>query len=146
LKTTVFRHRSLPRWGRNRTHRYTFGSYRVIAAGVISLTSKTNTTVNLSATDATGGNQVYTYQWYRSTSPGFTPGGGNILSGKTSLTLADTGLSSNTTYYYKLRYTDGVAATADATEFSTTTDFSGGGGGGSVFGSNVISGCQLGVL
>lgn len=77
-----------------------------LTAGVISLVSKTDTTANLSATAATGGTGPYTYQWYRSTTTGFTPGGGNILAGKTALTLADTGLIPGTLYYYKVVATD----------------------------------------
>jgi hypothetical protein len=77
-----------------------------LTAGAISLVSKTSSTANLSSTAASGGTGPYTYQWYRSTVAGFTPGGGNILSGKTALTLADTGLQAGTTYYYKLVSTD----------------------------------------
>lgn len=137
---TVYRRRSLPRPGRTRSRRLVTGSLRALAAGSIGLVTKTNTTVSLSATDATGGNQVYFYQWYRSISAGFTPGVGNILTGKTALTLADTGLTANTAYYYKLRYTDGNASVVYSTEFSTTTDFSGGSGSSGIFGSSVIVG------
>ncbi len=77
-----------------------------LTAGVLSQTAVTSTTATLAATAATGGTGPYTYQWYRSTTPGFTPGGGNILSGKTALTLADTGLIPNTTYYYSMVVTD----------------------------------------
>ncbi len=143
----VFRRRSLPRYRPTRTHRPIVGTARALVVGVISLVAKTNTTISLSATDATGGTQVYTYQWYRSTSSGFTPGGGNILTGKTALTLADTGLLANTTYYYILRYTDGNLTTADTNEFGVTTDYSGGSGGGSsVFVSSIIAGGGMGVL
>lgn len=95
-----------------------------LTAGAISLVSKTATTVNLSATAASGGTGPYTQQWYRSTTTGFTPGGGNILSGKTALTLADTdALLPNTTYYYKMVYTDTGAsnATVTATQLAVTT-------------------------
>jgi hypothetical protein len=93
-----------------------------LAAGTISLGSKSDTTVNLTSTDATLGTAPYTYQWYRATSTSFTPGAENILSGETSLTLADTGLTASTTYYYKIRFTDSASATVDSTEFSVTTD------------------------
>lgn len=93
-----------------------------LTAGSISLTSKTDTTVNLSCTAATGGTSPYTYQWYRSTSSGFTPGAGNILSGQTSLTLADTGLTASTTYYYKVVATDSAAATATTSQLAVTTN------------------------
>jgi len=50
-----------------------------ITAGTITLNSFTYSTANLTATAATGGTGPYTYQWYRSTTTGFTPGAGNIL-------------------------------------------------------------------
>jgi len=77
-----------------------------LTAGVITLLSTGAQTASLSATAATGGTGPYTYQWYRSTTSGFTPGGGNAVSGATALTLDDTGLIPNTTYYYKLVATD----------------------------------------
>jgi hypothetical protein len=85
-----------------------------LAAGVITQTNVTDTSASFTATEATGGTGPYTHQWYRDTVSGFTPGPGNILSGKTDLTLDDSGLLPNTTYYYKLRYTDAVSATDDA--------------------------------
>lgn len=83
-----------------------------ITAGVISLVSKTSTQAVLSATAATAGTGPYTYQWYRSTTTGFTPGGGNILAGKTALSLTDTGLIPSTQYYYKVVATDTGASNA----------------------------------
>lgn len=77
-----------------------------ITAGVLSQVSVTSTTASLLATAATGGTGPYTYQWYRSTTTGFSPGGGNIISGATSLALTDTGLIPNTQYYYKVIATD----------------------------------------
>ena len=93
-----------------------------LTAGVISLVSETSTTVNLSATAATGGTGAVTYQWYRSTTSGFTPGGGNILTGQTALTLADTGLIPNTGYFYKLQATDTVPTTVTYTQFAVVTN------------------------
>lgn len=77
-----------------------------ITAGVISLVLAGSTTASLSATAATGGTGPYTYQWYRSTTTGFTVGVGNLISGATALTLADTGLVPSTGYFYKLVATD----------------------------------------
>lgn len=77
-----------------------------LAAGALSQVSVTPTTANLSSAAATGGTGPYTYQWYRATTSGFTPGGGNILTGKTALTLADTGLIPGTQYYYEVIATD----------------------------------------
>lgn len=77
-----------------------------LTAGVLSQVSVGRTTASLSATAATGGTGPYTYQWYRSTTTGFSPGGGNIISGATALTLSDSGLVPNTAYFYKVVATD----------------------------------------
>lgn len=92
-----------------------------LAAGTISLVSVTQTTASLSATAATGGTPPYTYQWYRSTVSGFTPGGGNIIAGATSLTLNDTGLIPGTQYYYVIVATDSTTATANSAQFGVQT-------------------------
>lgn len=78
----------------------------VYAAGTLSLIQVGATTNQLSSTNATGGTGPYTVQWYRSTTTGFSPGGGNIITGATSLTFNDSGLIPNTPYYYKVIYTD----------------------------------------
>src|SRR5689334_17580008 len=77
-----------------------------LTAGTLSQVSVGSTTASLAATAATGGTGPYTYQWYRSTTTGFTPGGGNIISGATALTLSDSGLIPGTQYYYKVVATD----------------------------------------
>jgi hypothetical protein len=80
-----------------------------------------STIVNLSITQATGGNPSYAYQWYRSTTSGFTPGPSSILNGQTSLTLADSGLTANTTYFYKVVVTDSAANTVNSNQATLTT-------------------------
>ncbi len=90
-------------------------------AGVITLSSETDTTTNLTGTAASGGTAPYTYQWYRSVSSGFTPGAGNTVSGATSQNLNDTGLSGGTQYYYKRVTIDNVSATATSNELSVVT-------------------------
>jgi hypothetical protein len=84
-------------------------------------TSITISGADLSVGVATGGTSPYTYQWYRSTSSGFTPGGGNILSGKTSRSFTDSGLTPATNYYYVCRATDNASATADSNEVHVLT-------------------------
>lgn len=84
-----------------------------LTAGVVSKVSAASTKISMSATAASGGTGPYTQQWYRSTTSGFTPGGGNILAGQTALTLNDTGLIPGTQYYYAVKYTD--TGNADAT-------------------------------
>lgn len=77
-----------------------------LAAGALSQVSVSDTQDSLLSAPATGGTGPYTYQWYRSTTTGFSPGAGNIIAGATSLTLNDTGLIPNTAYFYKVVVTD----------------------------------------
>jgi hypothetical protein len=93
-----------------------------VTPGTISITSgPSKTAVGLSVTAATGGTGTITRQWYRSTTSGFTPGAGNILSGATNLTLSETGLTPGTTYYYKVVHTDSVGTTATTAQQTVTT-------------------------
>lgn len=92
-----------------------------LTAGVLSQVSVSSNSDQLAATSATMGTGPYTQQWYRSTTTGFTPGGGNIVAGATALTLNDSGLIPNTVYYYKVVYTDAVAATATSVQLAVTT-------------------------
>lgn len=92
------------------------------AAGVASVLSVGSNTAQLSATAATGASGTVTYQWYRSITTGFTPGGGNIISGATSLSLNDSGLIPNTPYFWKLQATDSVGpVTVTYTQVTATT-------------------------
>lgn len=77
-----------------------------ITAGILSQLAVTDTTASLLATAATGGTGPYTYQWYKSTTTGFSPDGGSIIAGATSLSFTDSGLVPNTQYYYKVVATD----------------------------------------
>jgi hypothetical protein len=94
-----------------------------LAAGALSKVSVGPTTASLLSGAATGGTGPYTYQWYRSTVSGFTPGGGNIIAGATSLTLNDSGLIPNTQYYYEVIATDtgNSNATADSAQLAVQT-------------------------
>jgi hypothetical protein len=122
LKTSVYRRPSLPRWGRKRVR--WLNTHPILAAGTVTLTSKTNTTVALSATDAAGGYTPYSYQWERSATGGGS--GFSNVSGQTTRNLSDSGLTSNTTYYYRLKYTDANSTVVYSAEYQTTTDYSGG--------------------
>jgi hypothetical protein len=93
----------------------------VLTAGVITQQSVGYNSAQLISTSATGGTGPYTQQWYRSTTTGFVPGAGNILAGQTGLTLSDSGLIPNTVYFYKVVYTDAVAATVTSSQYATTT-------------------------
>lgn len=90
-------------------------------AGALTLVSVADTSAQLSSAVATGGTGPYTYQWYRSTTSGFSPAGGNLISGATALTLSDTGLIPNTQYYYKVVATDSGAVTGTSAQLSVAT-------------------------
>jgi lysophospholipase L1-like esterase len=92
-----------------------------LTAGTSSLSGVSSTAATITNTGASGGTAPYSYQWYRSTSSGFTPGSGTIVFGATSLTLNDSGLASLTTYYYVLIATDSASATAAAAQLAVTT-------------------------
>lgn len=88
-----------------------------LTSGVASFSSATDTTITVSVTAASGGSPAYSYQWYRSTTANFTPGAGNLLSGATSTTLADSAsLVADTAYYYVCRATDSLGATSDSNQ------------------------------
>lgn len=91
-----------------------------VTAGALSQVSVGPTSAVLSSEPATAGVGPYTYQWYRSQTSGFTPGGGNIISGATSLTLSQSGLVPNTTYYYKVIATDTGDSNATSTSAQLT--------------------------
>lgn len=95
-----------------------------LTAGALTKISSSFNKASVSSAVATGGTSPYTYQWYRSTTSGFSPGGGNIISGATALALNDTGLIPNTTYYYKVVATDsaGTPATATSSQLEVVTD------------------------
>lgn len=94
-----------------------------VTAGALSQVSVGSTIASLLSAAATAGVGPYTYQWYRSTTTGFSPGGGNIIAGATSLTLNDTGLVPGTLYYYKVVATDtgDSNATSDSSQLAVTT-------------------------
>lgn len=91
-----------------------------LASGTASTGSSGSGTASVSVTAPSGGTPPYTYQWYRSTTSGFTPGAGTAVPGATSPTLNDTGLSNGTTYYYVCAATDGAGATADSNQTPAT--------------------------
>src|SRR5215217_8653334 len=77
-----------------------------ITAGTPSLVSVASNMVEVNATAVTGETGPVNYQWYKSTTTGFTPGGGNIISGATTRNYRDSAVWPQTTFYYKLQATD----------------------------------------
>jgi len=92
-----------------------------LAAGTLSKVLIGTTTASVSAAAATGGSSPYTYQWYRSTTSGFVPAAGNLVSGATSLGLNDTGLQGGTQYYYNVVTIDSAAASVTAAQLGVFT-------------------------
>ena len=78
-----------------------------LAAGLATAGSTTGTTASATATEATGATGTIAHQWYRSMVSGQA---GSPVSGQTTLTLADTGLTPGTTYYYQLQYADNTGS------------------------------------
>lgn len=95
-----------------------------VTSGVTPLTSGSatgslyKTKARITGTAATGGTGPYTYQWYRSTTSGQN---GSVVAGATSLTLADTGLTPATSYWYTLKSTDSAAAFVYSNQATGTT-------------------------
>lgn len=76
-------------------------------AGVLSQVAVFANSVQVQSTASTGGVGPITEAWYISTSSGFTPGVGNIVSGLSGLgPVTISGLIPNTQYYVKVVYTD----------------------------------------
>jgi hypothetical protein len=92
-----------------------------LTAGALSVVSIGSNSDSLLSAAATSGTAPYTYQWYRSTTTGFSPGVGNLISGATALALSDSGLIPNTQYYYKVVVTDAASATATSSQLSVLT-------------------------
>lgn len=90
-------------------------------AGALSQVSVTDRVAKLVSAAATAGSAPYTYQWYRSTTSGFSPSGGNAISGATSLNLTDTGLTPGTDYFYKVVATDSGSVTGTSSQLAVTT-------------------------
>jgi beta-glucanase (GH16 family) len=72
---------------------------------------------------------VSSYNVYRSTTSGFTPGTGNLIaSGVTSPSYSNSGLTASTTYYYKVEALDSYGTSAASAQAQATTLASGSGG------------------
>ncbi|MGA8367168.1 MAG: malectin domain-containing carbohydrate-binding protein [Candidatus Acidiferrales bacterium] len=95
----------------------------------LTATAVSSSQINLSWTASTAGSGcTITYNVYRSTTSGFTPGSGNqITSGLTTTSYSNTGLTAATTYYYLVEGVDSVGSSAASNQASATTQSSGGG-------------------
>lgn len=91
-----------------------------LAQGSIQLVSVGATSVSLLAPQATGGSGSVSYQYYRATSSGFTPGSQYEVGGD-SLALNDSGLTPGTAYYYMIVATDAAMDTASSAQLTVQT-------------------------
>lgn len=87
---------------RIKSHSDTAFANSTLTAGNVSLISKSDTAASLSSSAPTGGVLPHTYQWQKS--PDGTTW--SNISGETSLTLTDEGLTPETEYYYRMVYSD----------------------------------------
>lgn len=79
-----------------------------------------DTTISLEVEDATTGTEPYTYQWYASQTSGFTPGGGNILSGETAQTLDFDDAAPGEIWHFVCRVTDDDSNEDDSNQVTAT--------------------------
>lgn len=95
-----------------------------LTSGTISLVQKYADKLDLAITAATGGTSPYSYQWYKSTTSGFSPDESNKVSGATGLQATITGLIPGQQYYFKVVSTDEGAsgATVTSDQFAAQTD------------------------
>jgi glycosyl hydrolase family 12/fibronectin type III domain protein len=93
----------------------------IIPAPPTNLTATTisSTQINLSWTASSNADS---YDVFRSTTSGFTPGAGNqIASGVTSTSFSDTGLTASTTYYYVVEACNNSGCSTPSNQASATT-------------------------
>ena len=85
-------------------------------------TSSTSIGLSWSAVTPPANCSISSYSVYGSTSSGFTPGSGNLLSSSvTGTSYSNTGLSASTTYYYVVEATDAEGSSAASTQATATT-------------------------
>jgi fibronectin type 3 domain-containing protein len=85
-------------------------------------TSSTSIGLSWSAVTPPANCSISSYSVYGSTSSGFTPGSGNLLSSSvTGTSYSNTGLSASTTYYYIVEATDAEGSSAASTQATGTT-------------------------
>ena len=88
------------------------------SVGLVTFTSATTSTVTMTCASNSGSSG----QWYRATTSNFTPGGGNLLSGATSLTLSDTTAAAATDYWYVFVGTNGAGSTSSNQAYGRLQD------------------------
>lgn len=92
-----------------------------VTAGALSQTYVDSSSAKITSAPATAGTGPYIYQLHKSTTNGFSPGGGTLIPGATSLVNTVSGLNpNNTTYYFVMVVTDTGASNATANSAQLT--------------------------
>jgi O-glycosyl hydrolase len=92
-----------------------------VAPTALTVTVASSTQVNLSWTASTTGGTL-TYSVYRSTTSGFTPGSGNLVtSGLTTTSYNNTGLTAVTTYYYVVEAVNSAGSSPASNQVTAIT-------------------------
>lgn len=95
----------------------TFTIHPALAAGTLSAGTPTDTSVVMTWSGPTGGNEAgYTYQLQRS--PNGSSNWTNVAGGSPNTV---TGLTASTTYYFRVRFDDSAGSIADSNVVSITT-------------------------
>lgn len=91
-----------------------------VAIGSIATVHSMPTTITMTVPAGTGNTGAMTYQWYRSQTPGFTPGGGNLIAGATGLAYADVIPPDGAYWYYVCQVTDTLPSTASTPQLGVS--------------------------
>jgi hypothetical protein len=79
--------------------------------GALAVSAKAATTATLTYGTTLGGTSPYTVALHRSTTSGFTPSGGTLVATNPTFPYTDTGLTTNTPYFYVVQVTDSTPVT-----------------------------------
>ena len=95
--------------------------------GALTATAESSTSIGLSWVASSAGSAcAVSYNVYRSTTNGFTPGSGNLIaSNVTADSYLDNGLTASTTYYYVVEATDSFGSSAASNQASMETQSGG---------------------
>ncbi len=93
------------------------------APGGLTATASSSSAIGLSWTGVTppANCTISSYNVYRSTTSGFTPGSGNLVASTAGTTYSNTGLAASTTYYYVVEAVDAEGSSGPSGQQSATT-------------------------
>ena len=91
-------------------------------------TSSSGINVSWAAVTPPANCTITSYSVFRSTASGFTPSSANRVASTSGLAFSDSGLTSETTYYYKVEAADAHGSSAPSSQASAKTQAASGGG------------------